>query len=217
MLVIAACVVALLSPLLRGRSLAPLARVDLRGIWLVWMALVVQIVVTAAAVPEGPAAVLHLGTYLLAAAFVVLNWRIPGVPIVAVGGLLNGVTIALNGGTLPASASALRRAGFDPDEEGFVNSGVVDAPVLPWLGDVFAWPEPLPFANVFSVGDIVVVLGVAYGAHRLSTPRRARSATTAQPPQEVPADGLEGRREGASEWHGSPAPGQRGTGDRQRE
>jgi hypothetical protein len=40
---------------------------------------------------------------------------------------------------------------------------VADA-VLPWLGDVFAWPAPLPLANTFSVGDLVIVLGVVVAA-----------------------------------------------------
>ena len=87
---------------------------------------------------------LHVGTYLLAGAFVVLNRSIPGIWLIAAGGFLNGITIALNDGTLPASAA--RAAGGRPaarTTHQFVNSGVVGGAHLPWLGDVFAWPQPL--------------------------------------------------------------------------
>ena len=56
---------------------------------------------------------MHLATYVIAGVFVAVNWRIPGLLIIALGGAANGITIALNGGTLPASASALEMAGID--------------------------------------------------------------------------------------------------------
>jgi hypothetical protein len=31
--------------------------------------------------------------------------------------------------------------------------------VLPFLGDVFVWPRPLPLANVFSIGDAIIAVG----------------------------------------------------------
>jgi hypothetical protein len=36
---------------------------------------------------------------------------------------------------------------------------------LAWLGDVFAVPRGWPFANVFSAGDVIVVIAIAYFAH----------------------------------------------------
>ena len=47
----------------------------------------------------------------------------------------------------------------------FENSNVVAGARLWWLGDVFAIPKGWPFANVFSVGDLIIVLAVAYLAH----------------------------------------------------
>jgi hypothetical protein len=66
----------------------------------------------------------------------------------------------VNGGTLPARPGALRAAGIDLTADGFVNSGPLEHPHLWMLGDVFAIPEPLPLANVFSIGDVLIVLGV---------------------------------------------------------
>jgi len=56
----------------------------------------------------------------------------------------------------------------------FLNAGTVAHPVLGLLGDVFAWPAPLPLANTFSIGDLLIVAGVAYGAHRISGSRLGR-------------------------------------------
>ncbi len=162
---------AVLTVPLSGGRWAALADVRLRHVWLLWVALAGQLVAI-----EGPdigaaAAVVHVVTYLLAAAFVVANRTMPGIWLVAVGGLANGVTIALNGGTLPASARALEAAGLPVTSSQFVNSGVVSGARLPWLGDVFAWPQPLPLANVFSVGDVLLVAGAFWAVHRLARQR----------------------------------------------
>ncbi|MBK5250797.1 MAG: DUF5317 family protein, partial [Actinomycetales bacterium] len=69
-------------------------------------------------------------------------------------------------------------AGISVDS-GFTNSAVVDHPVLPWLGDVFAWPDPLPLANVFSVGDVLIAVGVLLAAWT-GTRRLARGALRAE-------------------------------------
>jgi hypothetical protein len=132
----------------------------------------------------------HVGTYLLAAAFLALNWRVPGVWLVALGGLSNGLTIALNHGTLPARAGALREAGLQVRRTDFVNSGVMAHARLPWLGDVFAVPKGVPLANVFSVGDVVLVIGAFVVVHGLA--RRTPAAP-------APADAPESSR--ASEPH----------------
>jgi Family of unknown function (DUF5317) len=31
--------------------------------------------------------------------------------------------------------------------------------LVPFLGDIFVWPRPLPLANVFSIGDAVIAVG----------------------------------------------------------
>ena len=158
---------ALLSPLALGRSLAGLATIRFRGTWVVVLALLAQILVIEVFPRSDPTvlAAVHLMTYLAAGVFVLVNRRVPGLPVIALGALSNGITIALNGGTLPASPGALSRAGIALDPDEFMNSGVLTDPRLPWLGDVFAIPAGLPLANVFSVGDVLIVLGVGWGAH----------------------------------------------------
>ena len=176
MLVMIACLAAALSPLLLGRSLAPLSGLRLRWLPLVWVTLASQFVLVYVEMPELAGVALHLAGYVAAAVVIWVNRALPGLVLIGLGAACNGVTIALNGGTLPARAGALDAAGFEPDLA-FRNSGVLADPVLPWLGDVFAWPEPPPLANVFSVGDVLIVLGVGWGAHRLA----ARRTSVSQP------------------------------------
>jgi hypothetical protein len=56
-------------------------------------------------------------------------------------------------------------AGFPVDPAEFKNSGVVADPVLAWLGDIAATPAWLPFRNVISIGDVVVLIGAAVLLH----------------------------------------------------
>jgi len=42
-----------------------------------------------------------------------------------------------------------------------MNSAVVAHPVLEPLTDIFSLPAWLPFSNIFSVGDVLIALGVA--------------------------------------------------------
>jgi hypothetical protein len=45
----------------------------------------------------------------------------------------------------------------------YTNSALSDErTLLPWLGDVFVLPRPLPFANVFSIGDVLIGLGAVW-------------------------------------------------------
>jgi hypothetical protein len=162
-LVVAWCVTAVVSPFLALRWPAGLLSYRWRWPLLIWATLALQVVVVEVRMPEALAATLHVATYAVALGFLWLNRRAAGVWIVAAGALCNGLTIALNGGTLPASARAVASAGIDADSA-FANSAVLENPVLPWLGDVFAWPAPLPLANVFSVGDVLIVIGAFVAA-----------------------------------------------------
>lgn len=163
MLVVAACVAALLSPLVAGRWPAAVLLHRWRHAYLVWAALAAQLLVVAVSLPGAIAPALHVATYAAGAAFLWINRSAPGALVVGAGAVLNGVVIALNRGTLPASAAAVEAAGLDPDAP-FANSAVLAHPVLLWLGDVFAWPAPLPLANTFSVGDVVIVVGACVAA-----------------------------------------------------
>jgi hypothetical protein len=124
--------------------------------------LLVQVVLFSDTVAERIGALgppIYVASAVLVLAAVVANRSIPGMAIVALGAVSNLAAIAANGGYMPASRSALDALGKS-DPTTYSNSTSVESPALGPLTDVFAMPPWLPFANVFSVGDVLIVVGV---------------------------------------------------------
>ena len=170
MVIVAACILAVLTVPLAGGSLMRIATVELRHSWAVGAAIGTQIVVISI-VPEhvgelgGP---IHLLTYALCGWFLVANRHVPGLWLVGLGGAANFAAIVTNGGVMPASRSALETAGLAADGgQAFANSAAVSNAHLAFLGDVFAIPAALPLSNVFSIGDVCVVAGLAVATHAI--------------------------------------------------
>ncbi len=163
MIIVFACIVVVaFEALFLRRRLSRLTTIRFRRMYLVWVALLDQILVISV-LPDHEHLVLdiaNLVSYAAAAFFVWSNRRIPGVVLLGAGGALNLLAIVTNGGTMPASASALRASGWKPAAGHFANSAVVAHPRLAFLGDVFATPRWVPFHDVFSVGDVVIVVAV---------------------------------------------------------
>ena len=123
----------------------------------------------------GPA--LYVVSNLAVLVAVIRNLAVPGIALVMVGALCNLVAILANGGAMPADPAALAAAGIDT--AGQTNSVVTGQPALRPLTDIFAMPAWLPFANVFSVGDLLIGAGVAATialAMRRGEGREAKSA-----------------------------------------
>ena len=92
----------------------------------------------------------------------VANLRLPGFWLISLGALLNLTVIVLNGGQMPAAADAVAAvAGSGWQPSGFVNSLPMDHAHAGLLGDIFVLPRPIPLANVFSVGDLLIGVGGA--------------------------------------------------------
>lgn len=145
-----------------GGRLDRLAGLHLRWGWLAVLGLLVQVLLFSPASDRFVAAagpliyVVSTGLVLLA---VLRDWRIPGLAIVALGAASNLVAIVANGGVMPASPGAVTALPAGPGA-GFSNSVVMAEPAMRPLTDVFALPAWLPMANVFSVGDVLIGLGV---------------------------------------------------------
>jgi hypothetical protein len=79
---------------------------------------------------------------------------------------------------MPAAPGALAALGVGQDTV-YSNSVVLAHPALEPLTDIFAIPRGIPFANVFSVGDVLIGLGVAVAIvvamKRAAGPDRVRS------------------------------------------
>jgi|SRR5215217_7623394 len=181
-LALAFALLVLTVPLAGGR-LSRLETIRLRWLWLAFMAFGLQVVLVTV-VPEGDTGlhrILHLATYALVGACVLRNLDLRFLWVAAVGGLLNLIAIAANGGVMPASRGALATAGLDVQSGSFANSDFVDDARLALLGDVVAIPAAWPGANVFSVGDVVMLVGVFLAVHAAAGSRLAGSARTAPP------------------------------------
>ena len=74
---------------------------------------------------------------------------------------------------MPARPAAMAVAGIPQVPGEFVNSGAVADPKLWFFGDVFAVPHGLPLANVFSIGDLLLIAGAFVLVHRCSGSRLA--------------------------------------------
>jgi uncharacterized protein DUF5317 len=164
---------------LTGGRLTALTEVRVRHLWLVPVAIVTQVGIITVW-PGGSHAwhvAVHLLTYALAGLFLWCNRRLPGATLLGLGFLANTLVIVLNGGVMPASASAQRLAGIELEAGRFENSVAVAGARLGFLGDVFAIPHPIPLANVFSIGDVLLGLGAA-----VFLIRWCRAGSTVAPP-----------------------------------
>jgi Family of unknown function (DUF5317) len=168
----------LLSVRLTGGRVSRLAELRLRLPGLALAGIAVQFLIVTVA-PGGLAGLhepLHVLSYALLGAFGWVNRRIAGLPIVLAGGGLNALVILANGGVMPtdpavADAVANRAA---PGE--FINSAAHGDARLAFLGDVIATPDGLPLQNVYSVGDVIIVLGLLVVVHAACHVQKAASS-----------------------------------------
>jgi hypothetical protein len=186
-LLLAAVILSVVAVRPAGGSLATLGQVRLRYAPAIFGALAIQVAILAV-VPGGSPwlhRVLHVGSYALAAVFVVANRRIAGMRLLALGTTLNLVAILANNGVMPASRSAQRIAGTLTSSTDFLNSAAVSHPRLLFLGDILPVPHAVPLANVYSIGDVCIAIGVAIAIHGLAgsrlVPRRYRSTAGLSP------------------------------------
>ena len=169
MLLLAALLVCIATVPIFGGRLEALAGLTLRARWTLIVALALQftMVHVVPGWPHDALAAAHICSYLFAVWFLVANRHVPGLALVALGGASNLVAILANGGVMPASRSALESAGFEDTAGRFASSNVIDEPRLAFLGDVFAVPASFPVHNVFSVGDVVIVVGAFVLLHKV--------------------------------------------------
>ena len=149
---------------LLGGKLGNLAAVHLRAKGLAFAAVALQV----AAFPSGVlpwttplvvAKVLWLSSYVLLVSFLVLNRKLRGIPVVAAGVACNLCAVLANGGLMPVLKSALTASGGHYDLHN--NSIQLGHPHLALLVDRWGAPAWVPLANVFSVGDVLIAIGVS--------------------------------------------------------
>jgi Family of unknown function (DUF5317) len=177
MFLLYAIVVGIVLGYVLGGRLSGLATLDFKWAPLALLGLAIQIVLFSAPVSDrvgdlGP--VIYVGSTGLVLVVVLRNIRIAGMPLVALGAASNLLAIVANGGYMPASPEAAGAAGR-VEATTYSNSAIVEGAVFVPLTDIFALPAWLPFHNVFSIGDVLIGVGVAM-AIVVAMRRGARSA-----------------------------------------
>jgi hypothetical protein len=176
---------------LRGGRLSRLLLLRLRALWLVWVAVAIQ--VCQYYVPALRRFVEDdLGVPMLALIFAAVGvWLLVNLPgralgiragivMLVLGGLLNGIAIFANG-RMPFSVQAARLAGLPEDQivavDGPKNEPATAGTKLAWLGDII---PVRPVHKVISAGDVAIMGGItliiATGMRTdgQAEPRRAR-------------------------------------------
>ncbi len=199
-----AVVIALAAGLASGRRPAGLTEMRFRWSGLALAGLIVQLLLFLPPVAEriGPAGsaiyVASSGLVLLA---VLANLAVPGLKLAAVGAAANLLAIAANGGYMPASAQALAALGKGVGRA-YSNSAVMPDPVLGGLTDIWAMPAWMPFANVFSIGDLLIALGIGYAIWHAMRPAGGASGNLPPMSHATGTDGSWPRGRSAHTVHG---------------
>jgi hypothetical protein len=192
MVLVLSIVLALIIGWATGGSIMNVTRVHFRWLPVVVVAALIQVLIFTPILGReelihraGP--YIYIGTVLATLTVILLNRHIPGMKIVAIGAALNALVIIANGGFMPSPASELHNAGKltkvesteqTPGSDYVLSNSVIadDDTRLRFLGDVMSIPRGIPMANVISIGDIVLALGIAVTVLRVMHMRKGPDA-----------------------------------------
>jgi hypothetical protein len=176
MILIVSIAVSMAVALLRGGRFSSLLRLPLRWGVLAVAAFTLQ----AFFIYQAPARkvlgtwgwqeLLFMGSYVLLLAAVWANRQLPGVRWIGAGLLLNLVVMVANGGWMPITPEALTQVGHTnlvPSLAPGTRVASSKSILLPrqetnlwFLSDVLVVARPFPVPSVFSVGDVLIAVGV---------------------------------------------------------
>ena len=163
MFILYAIVAGIVAGLLLGGRMSGLGRLEFRWTPVILAGLLVQVLLFSDFVAErigGLGPPIYIASTVAVLVAVLRNVRVPGMALVALGAASNLAAILANGGFMPVSEAALLANGREPSTI-YSNSRLIADPALEPLTDIFAMPPWMPFANVFSIGDLLIAAGVA--------------------------------------------------------
>ena len=176
MILALAVVVGLAVSLVRhgGGAFHRIAAIPLRSAWLALLAFVLQWPLLQA--PAGPVQrigvqqVLFLLSHLLLLGFIWRNRQLPGIQIVGLGVVCNLLVIAANGGLMPITPETLVQINPGsnlaqwPIGAHYGHSKdiiLLRAEIRLWaLSDILVIPPPFPRPTAFSLGDLLIAVGI---------------------------------------------------------
>jgi len=198
MFVLAVLGVALVSSLLTGGRLRYIENFHLKALLLGVGAFVVQLLIFTSH-GESLLGALLPGVYVLSLlmllAFLLVNRRVFGIPILLVGLMLNILVIGSNHGRMPADPQALVATGQGSHAEELVRDGTAanvvlmsDQTHLNFLGDYIVLPFLGDMGSAYSAGDLVALAGEAALVYGMV--RAGRAVHTDSTEDRPPATGI---------------------------
>jgi hypothetical protein len=176
MILASAVVLGLIASIIRHRSNTPnrIAAIRLYSAWLAPLALALQWPLLRAPAQHthdlAAQQVLFLLSYLLLLIFVWRNWHLLGIRILGLGVICNLAVILANGGLMPITPETLAHInpGSAPEQWLFgthysYSKDIIltkEASRLRVLSDMLVLPPPFPRPTAFSVGDLVIAVGI---------------------------------------------------------
>lgn len=154
--------------LLRGGKLSNLATLRIRGAWILIFLWITQMTlyVLQEKIPSlfQKIHVFSMVSYFILFYILFQNKRIPGMNVLLIGGLLNFLVMAVNGGYMPVSAEAaslISPTYIHPLPQGPYGRHILmsDNTHLNFLGDIIPLLPPYPRQHVVSIGDVLINIG----------------------------------------------------------
>lgn len=182
----AGLLITILRAKITGRQLKS---INLKYSWLVFVAVLPQIIVfqipvIGQQVPDRLIPVILMSSQILLLGFAAVNLNRRGFWILGLGLLANILAIVFNGGWMPISPGTVHRIlPTLPDDLPLVGQRfglskdwiyATDDIHLSWLSDRFTLPNWSPYQVAFSLGDILIAVGALYLLWSLSDPEKRR-------------------------------------------
>jgi len=173
MLYLIGILIGLVIGLLCGGRPSHLIQLRLRWLWLIFLSLVIQLLIFPL-FSESPllpyaTAPLHVLSYAILMVWLVMNLRVFPMGVLLFGATCNLITLASNGGYMPASVTALQRAGLGHAADRLLQGDAVANVILMdsstrvnVLADWLYLPGWIPFATVLSIGDVLIMVGLVW-------------------------------------------------------
>jgi Family of unknown function (DUF5317) len=175
--------VALVVVLVTRGSFSQLFRLPIQSIWMVAVALAIQILLAFVEIPANRLDDLGFGlvmaSYAFLLAFCFVNLRISMMWVIGLGIALNALVIGLNQGMPTRDNEVTTRSGRtieEPIERTAKHRPESGDDLLPFLGDRLQVPYPVD--EVISIGDVVIGLGIILVCYQGSRVRRRRSSSS---------------------------------------
>lgn len=154
----------ILVSIIRKGKIKNLQNVFIHGWYLLFIASLLQLILKMGYVQNFFYPIM-MTSYILILICLGLNYKSKPMLTIFTGTLMNTIVIAANDGLMPVSIKGLAWAGYDistivNNRFDAFHSIITDATHLSFLADIIPIPEPYPFPQMLSIGDLFIMVGV---------------------------------------------------------